>query len=104
MEKMVEIFKANKDKNFIQRVINPYIFPTINNPDNTYSTHRMAWAEQDGYFYAYPTIQQDSNGQLQQLSGEKAFNSALDSGEFIKFPSAKEAEWFTKNYKRMMPR
>jgi hypothetical protein len=59
----------------------------------------MATAEADGVHYVYPTILRDEFGTLRQLEGAEAFRAAVKSGEAIGFRTAKEADWFERNWK-----
>jgi len=98
---IMEIMQRNKDKNFVQRVMNPTIFPHIKNEDGSVSTHLMASSEADGKHLVYPTILQDKSGKLTQREGDEAFDAAHKAGEFIEFDSAEEADWFARNYKHL---
>ncbi len=89
-------------KNFVQRYLTPSRFPSIQNTDGSYSTHRMASAETDGKFIVYPTIVQLPDGNLRELGDDEAYYYALKTGEFMEFPSDKEARAFAEGgYKRM---
>jgi hypothetical protein len=100
--KIARILSENSGKNFIQRVINRGSFPAIKNKDGTISTHRMAWADMpDGGYAVYPTIFQESDGKLKEYPGEEAYAEALKRGEYIKFETPDEADWFSKNYKNL---
>jgi hypothetical protein len=48
----------------------------------------------------YPTVIYDPQLQgLRRLSDRDALNHAQRSGEFIAFPTDREADWFSQNYK-----
>lgn len=98
VERLMQVLRANNQKDFVQRILNPYGQPQIANPDGSFSTHLMSTAESDGRFYAYPLIMRGEGGGLVNY-GDDAFRRAIDSGEFIEFPSQEEADWFSKNYK-----
>jgi len=89
-----DALNKNKTKNFVRRILDPNIYPRIDNKDGTISTHRMASGESDGRYFAYPTIIQDSHGQLQQLKDKEAFNYARQTGESIEFDSDIDAKAF----------
>lgn len=100
-DRALSILMRNQDKNFVQRVLNPYIFPQINNPDGTYSTHKMAWSTVDGKPVVYPTIIQNDSGALQELAPKDALDYAMKSGQYIRFNTPDEADWFSQNYKKV---
>jgi len=53
---------------FMQRVANPQDYPVINNDDGSVSTHRMAAeVDEQGNWYAFPTIVQMPDGSLKQF-------------------------------------
>tara|TARA_R110000782_G_scaffold103381_4_gene190850 strand:+ start:90 stop:3440 length:3351 start_codon:yes stop_codon:yes gene_type:complete len=81
-----EKLKQNSGMNFVQRAINPNIFPRINNADGSVSTHLMAAeVDENGDWYAFPTIIQDGSGELIKMSNPEAFDYAKRSGENIPF-------------------
>ena len=85
---------------FIDRVNNPENYPFISNDDGSISTHRMADAEVDGKFIAFPTIHMSPEGELVELEGRAALDKALDMGNFVEFPTAEEAsEYAADGYK-----
>ena len=48
----------------------------------------------------YPTIIQDlATGKLIKLDGEAAYEHAMKKGEYIKFDSGEQANWFATHYK-----
>jgi len=101
IEKISKILNENKEKNFVNRIINPNIFPVLPNSDGTVSTHSMMDAEIDGKHVVFPSVQQVSDGRLFRFNEEQALQRALELNEFIEFSSAKEASWFAKNYKQI---
>ena len=74
--------------------------PVLKNPDGTVSTHSMAYGEADGKYYVYPTVVMGGGDKLQRLSGDDAWNNAMQTENYIEFGSEKDAEWFSKNYKK----
>lgn len=95
------ILSQNRDLNWVQRLENPYIFPVINNDDDSYSTHRMAWDQLGDKAIVFPLIIQDPlTGGLQQLSPQDAKRYAVENNQFIPFNTDEQADWFTKNYKK----
>ncbi|MDB4352377.1 hypothetical protein OAA60_02990 [Porticoccaceae bacterium] len=96
-----EKLKQNSGMNFVQRAINPNIFPRINNADGSVSTHLMAAeVDENGDWYAFPTIIQDGSGELIKMSTPEAFDYAKRSGESIPFgKDGNGAIDFSINYK-----
>jgi hypothetical protein len=99
--KIADIFTNYSNLNFVQRLLNPGDAPIIKNSDGTYSTHKMAWAGGTPNI-VYPTIVQDPvTGKLNELQGREAIDHALKTKEFIPFDTPEEADWFSRNYKRI---
>lgn len=94
--KIMGLLNANKNKTFVQRILNPDAYPVLMH-DNGIATHRMAYAEANGKNYVFPTVLWDGK-QLQDF-GDSAFDKAMATGNVIEMPSAQEADWFTRNYK-----
>lgn len=91
-----EIYHKNKDKNFVQRILNPDKFPVMENPDGTTSSHQMASWEMDGKGIVAPTIFYDENtGKL--FKPEDPLQEAMKRGEYIQFNDPQEAERFAAN-------
>lgn len=76
---------------FEQRVLKPSMVPPIQNEDGSYSTHRMAWGDGDGKFFAYPTIV-NHQGKLQQLDDATAWRYAQETGQFREFTTPEDAD------------
>lgn len=88
-------------KNFVQRMYNPE--KSIANPDGSFSTHKMASAEVDGKYIAFPTIV-EKNGKLVELPVNEAIDYALANNEYAQFGAAKDAEWWASGgYKKGTP-
>jgi len=103
-KKLLELLDKNKDKEFVQRILNPSKYPTLDLGDGTKATHLMAWGEQDGKYYAYPTVLMNKKGELEQQDPDTAFKNVMQSGDYIEFDDPDEADWFTKNYKMLWGR
>lgn len=87
--------------NFVQRYLNPSIFPVVENEDGSVSTHLMSSAEVDGKQVVYPNIVQDADGNLTKMEGRDALMYAMEHGEFIEFPTAGGARRFAEGgYKK----
>jgi len=88
-------------KNFVQRMYNPE--KSIANPDGSFSTHKMASAEVDGKYIAFPTIV-EKDGKLVELPVNEAIDYALANNEYAQFGAAKDAEWWASGgYKKGTP-
>lgn len=77
---------------FEQRVLKPSMAAGIKNEDGTYSTHRMAWGDSDGKFFAYPTIVNDGKGNLVQLPDDVAFQHAMETKQYRLFTTPEDAD------------
>lgn len=81
----------NSPLEFEQRVLKPSMVPGIQNADGTVSTHRMAWGDADGKFFAYPTIVND-NGKLVQLPDSVAYHHAMETKQYREFSTPEDAD------------
>jgi len=97
--KISQILNANKDKPFVQRILQGEGQEAISLGEGETGTHLMAYGEADGNFYVYPTIVETNEG-LKQFSDDEAWAHAKESGNLIQFNTEKEAAWFSKNYKK----
>lgn len=101
------ILEANKDKNFVQRIINPKESPSIPMPDmgrGGWGTHYMGWSsigtDKGEKYIVYPHIVQDrKTNKLMRLDNHQAIQHAINTGEYIQFDKPEDADWFGKNYK-----
>lgn len=96
---------ANMAKNFVQR---QYLKngPTISTPKNIKgwkpgmsSTHLMAYdpKSQD----SYPEVVQSADGKMSYKPGDKGWDYAHNNNEFIHFPTAEQAQYYSSNgYKK----
>ena len=92
------ISQRNKHLNWVDRGLHPDKYPVINNDDGTISTHRLEYVTgDDGEAYVYPTIIQDNDGKLKQLSSEQAADHAWNTKTAIQIPNQKLAEYYSKN-------
>jgi hypothetical protein len=99
-----QLHDANTDKNFVQRVVEmqrmPYYnTPRIRNNDGSFSTHKMMSGETDDRGIVFPTVVQNPDGSLTELSPDEAFEYARANNEAITFSSPEEADWYARNYK-----
>lgn len=87
--------------NFEQRALAPSKYPVIKNDDGSVSTHRMAYGEADGKYFAYPTIVQGPSGKLVQLDQDQAWRYAMQTKQYREFADEKSAaEYAAGGYKR----
>jgi hypothetical protein len=100
--KLLEILLKNKNKDFINRIINVNDFPTLENRDGTVSTHSMSYGESDGKYYVYPTVVY-RDGKMQRLGPDTAWSVAFETGDYLVFDNEKDASDFSKEYKQFMP-
>lgn len=103
-ERVKRILAQNTEKDFVRRILNPLDSPQIDLGGGSYATHKMAWAEAtkpDGgsVYRVYPTILRDGN-ELRDY-GNEAYEESMRRGEYIEFTNANDADWFSKNYKKM---
>jgi hypothetical protein len=94
LQKVDQILQSNKDKNFVQRILDPTTARPLDRGDGTTSTHSMAWGEADGKYYVYPTVV-EQNGELVDISDKDPLGYALKNNEYIEFDSAEEASAFS---------
>lgn len=97
--KVINTILENKDLNFVKRMYTP-------NPKTLYvggskepSTHLMSTGEQDGKYYAFPTIIEKKDGSLYHFDEKKdgkwaAMDHGLKTGEIISFNNEKDAQKF----------
>jgi len=100
--KILDIIEKNKDKDFVNRIINAKDFPVLTNRDGSVSTHGMSWGEADGRFFVYPTVVYDED-QMTRLGPDTAFGRAIRSGDYIEFADPQSAMEFSKEYKKFSP-
>lgn len=95
-QRYLAVLQANKDKDFVQRVLNPAPYPKKLNPDGGYSSHRMSSAEVDGRYIAFPTLFHDKiKGEL--YTSPDPIREALNRGDYIEFSNPEDAEGFASN-------
>jgi len=91
-----ETLKMNSGKNFVQRAMNPTIFPALDNGNGSVSTHSMADGELNGIPAAYPTVVQSPGGELTRLNDDDALDFARRTGEYISFNTPQESSRFAR--------
>lgn len=96
--RIMDTLNRNKDKSFVQRILNPSKYPTLDMGDGRSATHRMEWAEAGGKYYVYPTVLLQEGGTLKDY-GDSAWDQVKQTKNFIEFDNADDAEWFSSRYK-----
>ena len=102
LDSLIEILANNQDKNFVQRIINKSSYPVLKGKgefEGKVHTHLMSDTEVDGRYIVYPEVVM-KDGKLVKQEKDKAFNYAMETGEYIEFPTDTAASWFAKNYKK----
>ena len=94
---LMAVMNQNKDKSFVNRILNPQNSPVLKH-DGGIATHRMAWTEADGRYFAFPTVLLEGNGQLKDY-GNSAWDAVRKTGNYIEFKNPQEADFFSKRYK-----
>lgn len=97
-QRLMAIMKANAGKSFVQRILRPSEFPTLDVGNGQHATHRMSWGEAGGKYYVYPTVLLTEGGKLHDF-GDNAWVHAIKGGNYIEFDKPEDAEWFSSRYK-----
>jgi len=88
--------QRNKNLNWVDRGLRPADYPVIENEDGSKSTHRLAWSSGNkGEGYVYPTIIQDENGQLKELTDDEAWEYANKTNTLMEIPSQRLADYYS---------
>jgi hypothetical protein len=106
----LKILEANKDKNFVKRLLAPSSWPSIqaDSPQGRehglkkgeYASHQMGWGEgPGGKKIVYPNIVHTPTGGMQWLKPREAQKYAIKNKEFISFDKPQDADWFSQRYK-----
>ena len=95
---VMQVLMRNQKKDFVRRILDPKNSPVLQNPDNTVSTHSMAWGEEDGKYFVYPTVQREGD-RLKRFDDNEAWDRARKLGEYIEVDSPEQADWLSKRYK-----
>lgn len=95
------IIEKNKHLNFVQRIKNPK--DSVDLGGGTTATHMMSWTNvgPERKPIVYPeVIQRPGRKMLEVLPRKGASDYAISSGENISFKTDREADMFSKHYKR----
>lgn len=102
LDEIQSILNANQDKEFVRRIIRPEQYPELNLGNGNHATHKMAYARVGDKYIVFPTVFYNPNSRnLYELPPIKAIQKAMGAGEVIPFSTEGEAEWFSKNYKKV---
>jgi hypothetical protein len=92
------ITERNKDKNFVQRALNPGEYPYIVNDDGSRTTHLMQYStDNNGNAFVSPTVIQNELGLLSKLTPREAVQYGRKTGEEIQIPNAQLADYYSSN-------
>jgi hypothetical protein len=97
-ERLMELMQANNSKSFVQRILTPGKYPTLDQGDGSHATHRMAWTQAGDKYYVYPTVLLEKNGKLKDY-GDAAWDAVRSTGNYMEFNDPEEASWFAQKYK-----
>ena len=100
--KILEILNENKDKDFVNRILNAVSFPTLPNRDGSESTHGMMFSEVDGKYIVYPSVVYDEDV-MSRLGPDTALGRALRTDDYVEFDTIQDAYEFSKEYKKLLP-
>lgn len=89
------VLNANKNLDWVKRLYEKNTPSLQIRGQEGKSTHFMESADSR----VYPTVVRKPNGKLKYL-GDKAYKYADKTKTYIEFPSDKEAQWFSENYKK----
>ena len=104
------VLESNKNVPFVDRILNADNYPdmsspeSFNAPEGSRSTHGLSTGyttDENGKetHFVFPVISFDKETGALYLPKDPA-REALDSGNFIVFDNAEDANQFTKNYKK----
>jgi len=96
------LYGSDYEGRFAKNITTPLVTEDEDGFNVDYSTHKMASAEVDGKYIAYPTVvQKKGEGNLTQLSDAEALEYALQNNEYLSFSSDAKAKAYAEGgYKR----
>lgn len=94
----MQVMQNNSTVPFVQRIMSPGDYPTLDNGDGSYSTHRMAWGKSGDSYIVFPTVQQDGKG-LKDFGMKGGMQRAVQNKDYVSFDNADDADWFSQRYK-----
>lgn len=98
LAKMRQILEANKDKTFVDRILNRDKYPRLDLGDGNYATHKMSYMQVGDKYHVFPTVLYDGK-QLKEYSPFDAYNNVRQTGNYIEFDTLEEADTFSRRYK-----
>lgn len=101
IEELVDL-AIKQNPQFVQRIGDDmgYAEFTDENGKIQRGTHLLGYAEDNGEYLVFPSIQSE-NGRLQyEKDWKKAFDKAKKAGNVVRFKNQSDAEKFTKEYKK----
>lgn len=91
-----------KSLNFVDRIINKDKYPILDLGNGNYATHKMGYSTNDEGAVVYPNvIYSKEENKLIELPPDEAYKHAIETGEYIPFESENDADWFSRNYKKV---
>lgn len=87
----------NSHLDWIKRGTDPEEKRAIENEDGSKSTHKLAWGEADGKYIVFPSIIEQSDGTLKELTLQEAQKLAVEKKNYLTVPSKEFAEYYSKN-------
>ena len=97
---ILELLLQNRNKNFVQRILEADRFPQRQNLDRTTSSHLMASGKVDNRNIVFPTLVQDRRSKSDIFSAKQLFfpynplQYALENDEFIEIDDEDLAIFF----------
>ena len=101
LAKIQAILEANKDRNFVDRILHKDNYPSLDLGNGQYATHLMSYAQVGDKYHVFPMIQFDGQTLTKYYDFVDAYRQADANGDVISFDTEEEADWFTKNYKKV---
>ena len=100
--KIMSILRQYADRNFVKRIAEPDKYPKLELDKDNYATHKMSYSQVGDSFIVYPkVIHDEKTNTLKELPHNEAIDHAFQNNEFIHFDKEDEADWFSKNYKKV---
>jgi len=97
-----DVMSRNAEKKFVKRFNQPEVDrESIDNGNGSFSTHSMSHeVDGEGQWSAFPTVE-DYGGGMERYELRHAQQLARQTGNEVLFDNQDDAEFFSKNYKRL---
>jgi hypothetical protein len=98
-----QLLKKNTKLNFVDRIVRPDLYPTLEDGEGGMKTHLMSWGTMGDKKtpIVYPSVIFDPETQkLQELDPDAAYEHAIKTKEYLPFPNEQAADLFSREYKR----